>query len=224
MKPQLIVMLTHDDKTVENAKDVFETCKDLPVKSWGFKDVGLSPDRMKELISAMKDTGKSTYLEIVSYSMEECLAGAKLAVEYQFDYLMGTIFYQEVWDYLQSKHMNYYPFVGDIHGSPSILEGSVESMIEQTEFFESVGINGVDLLAFRHTGNPEELARDFVKKSRVPVVLAGSIDSFKRIEFVNSVSPQGFTIGSALFNKSFEPEGSFRVNLETVIDKMNSLD
>ena len=41
MKPELIVMLTHHDETVQNALALFEECKDLPVTHWGFKDVGL---------------------------------------------------------------------------------------------------------------------------------------------------------------------------------------
>jgi hypothetical protein len=28
-------MLTHNDVTVDNALDVFDSCKDLPVKFWG---------------------------------------------------------------------------------------------------------------------------------------------------------------------------------------------
>ena len=54
MKPELIVMLTHHDETVKNALELFEECKDLPVKHWGFKDVGLPPDQMKQL-SAVTD-------------------------------------------------------------------------------------------------------------------------------------------------------------------------
>ena len=41
MTPELIVMLTNNDKTVIDAVEVFESCKDLPVQKWGFKDVGL---------------------------------------------------------------------------------------------------------------------------------------------------------------------------------------
>ena len=32
-KPDIIVMLTHKDVTVPDAKEIFEQCKDLPVKS-----------------------------------------------------------------------------------------------------------------------------------------------------------------------------------------------
>ena len=78
-------MLTHNDKTVKNAQEVFEACKDLPIEYWGFKDVGLEKPKMVELINAMKAAGKTTFLEVVTYSEEECMAGAKLAVELGFD-------------------------------------------------------------------------------------------------------------------------------------------
>ena len=40
MKPEIIIMLTHHDVTVKDAGEIFEQCKDLPVKFWGFKNVG----------------------------------------------------------------------------------------------------------------------------------------------------------------------------------------
>jgi hypothetical protein len=151
------------------------------------------------------------------------MAGAEFAVDFGFDYLMGTLFYPEVWDFLKGKKIKYSPFVGKVSGSPSVLEGTVDSMVEETVFLNEQGVHGVDLLAFRHTDNPEMLAEEFIRRSKVPVILAGSIDSFERIDFVNKVNPWGFTMGSALFDKNFLPEGSFRENLEVVVKKMESI-
>ena len=39
MRPELIVMLTHNDVTVANAREVFEGAKDAKAKFWGFKEV-----------------------------------------------------------------------------------------------------------------------------------------------------------------------------------------
>ena len=47
LKPELIVMLTHHDKTVPDALELFERTKEYPIKHWGFKDVGLPPDKMQ---------------------------------------------------------------------------------------------------------------------------------------------------------------------------------
>lgn len=84
MLEKLIVMLTHNDVTVPDAKEVFLANQDLPVTNWGFKDVGLEPAAMKELCSLMKQAGKTTFLEVVTYTEEECMRGAKLAVECGF--------------------------------------------------------------------------------------------------------------------------------------------
>ncbi|HAF63100.1 MAG TPA: hypothetical protein DCK95_12370 [Anaerolineaceae bacterium] len=223
MKSNLIVMLTHDDKTVPDALEVFESCRDLPVSFWGFKNVGLPRAEMQDLIKAIKNAGKTTFLEIVSYTKDECMTGAQFAVDFGFDYLMGTLFFPEVWDFLKKKEIKYFPFVGKVSGSPSILEGTTSSMVEESEFFRSQGVDGVDLLAFRHKENPERLARDFISQSKIPVILAGSIESYERINFVNQVNPWGFTMGSALFNKDFSPNGSFRENLEKVVNRMASI-
>jgi len=39
--PRLIFMLTHHDRTVPNALEVFEEIKDTGIQNVGFKDVGL---------------------------------------------------------------------------------------------------------------------------------------------------------------------------------------
>ena len=61
MYPELIVMLTHNDRTVENAIEIFEACKDTKAKFWGFKEVGLPVDKMKQLCAMMKAAGKTTF-------------------------------------------------------------------------------------------------------------------------------------------------------------------
>lgn len=218
MREKLIVMLTHHDVTVKNAKEVFESCKDLPVVNWGFKDVGLPPEEMKELCQMMKREGKTTFLEVVTYSEEECMRGAKLAVECGFDYLAGTIFYDSVLEYIKKHDLKYCPFVGKVYGSPSVLEGTVASCLEQENEYREKGVYGIDLLGYRYSqGDPEVFSADFIRESRLPVIMAGSIDSPERIEKVRMMNPWTFTMGSALFDKKFAAEGTFRENLEKVV-------
>ena len=97
MKPEFILMLTHNDTTVKEALNIFRECKDAPVEHWGFKDVGLPPDEMKMLVHEMKAAGKTTYLEVVSLSEEQGLRGAGIALEAGFDVLMGTVFLIPSW-------------------------------------------------------------------------------------------------------------------------------
>ena len=218
MKEKLIVMLTHNDVTVKNAREVFEGCKDLPVQNWGFKDVGLDPEDMKELCQLMKACGKTTFLEVVTYSETECMRGAKLAVECGFDYLAGTIFYDSVMDYIKQHDLRYCPFVGQVSGSPSVLKGSVDDCVKQADEYMQKGVYGIDLLGYRYAeGDPEIFSAEIVNKCKLPVIMAGSINSPERIEVVRKMNPWTFTMGSALFEKDFVKDGTFRENLEKVV-------
>ena len=84
----LIVMLTHNDKTVNNAYEVFEQCKKSKAKFFGLKEEPLPLEEMKKLYRYMKECGKKTVLEVVVYTEKEGLEGAKMAVECECDILM----------------------------------------------------------------------------------------------------------------------------------------
>lgn len=223
MLEKIIVMLTHQDKTVFNAAELFEGCKDLPVVNWGFKDVGMPPEQMKVLARNMKKAGKTTFLEVVSYSEDECLRGAKLAVECGFDFLLGTIFYDNVFKFIQQQGIKYCPFVGRVSASPSILEGTLEQALEQEAEYAEKGVFGIDLLGYRYVdGDAQQFSAQYIKKAKLPTVLAGSIGSEKRLEIVRVMDPWRFTMGSALFEGNFIKGGSFRSNLEQVIKILES--
>jgi len=218
MKPEFILMLTYNDTTVQDALQIFRECRDTPVTHWGFKDVGLPPQEMKALVREMKEAGKTTYLEVVSLSEEEGLRGANIAVEAGFDILMGTVFFDSILDYLKDKPIEYYPFPGHIFGHPSIMDGSIEEVVAHAKFLESKGVPGMDLLSYRYIGDARQLLTEVVKASGVPIVSAGSIDSYKRIAEVWRAGAWGFTIGSALFDKKFVPDGSFKENTLAVCE------
>ena len=218
MKPELIVMLTYNDKTVKNALELFDEMKDTPVTHWGFKDVGRSPDEMKEVVENMNAAGKTTYLEVVSLTEEEGLAGTKLAVECGFDVLMGTVFFDSINDFLKDKPVKYYPFPGHVHGHPSILDGTAEEIVQHARSMEAKGVDGMDLLTYRYTGDASALLAEVVKATNVPIVSAGSIDSYDRIAEVRDAGAWGFTIGTAFFEKKFVHDGTFKDNMMAVWD------
>jgi hypothetical protein len=218
MKPEFILMLTYNDQTVENALELFEANRDTPVTHWGFKDVGLPASQMEAAAQAMKAAGKTTFLEVVSLSEAEGLHGARQAVEMGFDILMGTVFYDSIQEYLQDKPVRYFPFPGHVHSHPSILDGSPDEIVAHARLLESKGVAGLDLLTYRFSGDAPELLRKVVQDTHVPVVSAGSIDSFQRMGEVREAGAWGFTIGTALFEKKFVPGGSFRDNILAVCD------
>ena len=218
MKPKFILMLTYNDTTVKDALEIFRECKDAPVTHWGFKDVGLPPKEMKALVNEMKEAGKTTYLEVVSLSEEEGLRGAQIAVDAGFDILMGTVFFDSILEYLTDKPIKYYPFPGHIFGHPSIMDGTIEEVVAHAKFLESKGVPGMDLLSYRFIGDARQLLTEVVKATNVPIVSAGSIDSYRRIAEVWMAGAWGFTIGSALFDRKFVPDGSFKDNTLAVCE------
>jgi hypothetical protein len=215
-KPELIVMLTHHDQTVPDSLELFERTKDYPITHWGFKDVGLPPKEMQTVAMAMKDAGKTTFLEVVSLSEEEGLRGARLAVELGFDILMGTVFYPSIGDFLKDKPVRYYPFPGHVHSHPSILDGAIDEIVAHARELEAYGVHGLDLLTYRYNGEASRLLKQVVQATNIPIVSAGSIASFERINEVWDSGAWGFTIGSAFFERQFVPNGSFEENVLSV--------
>ncbi len=211
-------MLTHNDVTVANAREVFEGAKDAKAKFWGFKEVGLPLDEMKALYDYMKECGKTTFMEVVAYTEEECLEGAKMAVECNVDILMGTMYFQSVMDLCKEHDLKYMPFVGKITGRPSVLEGTIEGMIEEANSYIAKGAYGIDLLGYRYTGDPVELNKRFVAGVNAPVCLAGSVNGYKRLDEVKDADSWTFTIGGAFFENKFD--GTFAEQIDKVCDYM----
>lgn len=230
MKPELIVMLTHNDLTVENASEVFEACRDTKALYWGFKEQPLPLEEMQRLYARMKACGKRTVLEVVAYTEAEGLEGAQMAAACGVDVLMGTCYHDSIHRYCQQHGIKYMPFVGQITGRPSVLEGSVESMLAEAAAMKRQGVAGIDLLGYRYEArhdtnhrsevDAQQLISDLVSKSGLPVCVAGSIDSYERLQFVKTVLPWAFTIGSAFFEHRFG--ASIAEQIDKVCDFINS--
>ena len=219
--PELIVMLTHHDKTVENAIEVFESAKDAPAKFWGFKEVGIPEDQMTDLVKRMKAAGKTTFLEVVDYTEAGCIAGAECGVRCGFDILMGTMYFDSVREICEKAGIKYMPFVGKISGRPSILEGDIQEIIDEANnLVDTKGIKGFDLLGYRYTGDAVKLNAEFVKNVRGDVCLAGSVQSYKRLDEVKATGAWAFTIGGAFFEQKFYG-GTFAEEITAVVNYMN---
>jgi len=201
--PELVVMLTHHDFTVSDAPAIFERCKESKARCWGMKEHPLPPQEMKRLFSQMKACGRTTFLEVVAYTEEEGLAGAELAAWCGCDVLMGTCFFDSINDYCHAHQLRYMPFVGKVTGRPSVLGGTIEGMVAEARQYVAKGAYGIDLLGYRYEGDALRMIHAFVHQVEAPVCLAGSIDSFQRLNEVKEVSPWAFTIGSAFFDNRF---------------------
>ena len=211
--PNLIVMLTHNDKTVLNAYDIFEKCKNSKAKFSGFKEEPLPLDEMKRLYSYMKSMGKTTFLEVIAYDEQNGLKGAKMALECGVDILMGTVFYDSINNLCKENNLKYMPFVGQVSERPSILEGDIDDMIQEANIYISKGAYGIDLLGYRYiSGNPIELNKKIVEKINAPVCIAGSINSYQRLDEIKEANPWSFTIGGAFFENKFGEDFEKQIN------------
>ncbi len=201
--PELIVMLTHNDRTVPDAPELFAKSKQAKAAIWGFKEEGLPLARMQQLYASMREAGKRTALEVVAYTEAEGLAGARIAAECGVDYFMGTKCFPSIAAFCRQHGLKYLPFVGHIEDRPSVLSGSIDEMIEEAKDCLSLGAWGIDLLAYRYTGDCALLISRFCREVEAPVCLAGSVNSEARLDEVKRSGCWSFTIGGAFFEHRF---------------------
>lgn len=229
MVPKLILMFTLNDMTVSDALDYFEQVKDLPVDFFGFKELGLAPEKMQELNNRIHGAGFKSFLEVVEYDEDKILGPAQQAVDMGFDYLMGTIYFPSIGDIVgkgSKKKINYFPFLGKIYDRPSILDGSIEEIVAEGKKLVEEGADGFDLLLYRYKypDKIDALIKACVSEVNAPIVSAGSINSYERLQATIDQGVWGFTIGGAFFEKKFVPGGTYRDNVKAVVDYLKKAD
>ncbi|MFV9429037.1 hypothetical protein ACNJ7K_10890 [Rhodococcus aetherivorans] len=220
MRPEIIVMLTHHDVTVPNAREVFREAADLPVNFWGFKDIGLSLKESEQLVTDFRDAGKTAVLEAVNFSETDMLSTVSFAADCGIEYLTGGQFTETVRNKVRDAGMKYFPFCGETHGPPITLSGTLDDIEQDVTRLLELGVDGVDLVAYRYTdGDPIELARRVIATAGGErTIVAGSINSVERIRLMHDLGPFGFTIGGALFEGTLRPGHSFRDNLRAAVE------
>lgn len=197
---EFIFMLTQHDATVPNALDVYDEIRSLPLRYVGFKDVGQPASVLRELTRRMHADGREVMLEVVSEHAEDELRSVDAALEIGVDWLLGGTHAIEALERLRGTAVRYCPFPGTVVGHPSVLTGSIDSIAESArELTSRNGVHGLDLLAYRYTGDVEGLVAAVVEASAGPVIAAGSVDSSERIEALGRLGVWGFTIGGAVF-------------------------
>lgn len=204
--PELVFMLTRDDRTVADPLAAYDQIRHLPpLRHVGFKDVGADPDQLHALTRVIHDDGRRAYLEVVAPEPDAELAAVRTAVALGVDAVLGTTRHDDALDVLDGTDIGFLPFPGRVTGHPSRLEGSLEEIVAHARGLAThPGVTGLDLLAFRWTGGDgAELARAVCAAVDVPVVVAGSIDTDSRIRSVEAAGAWGFTVGGAAFAGRF---------------------
>ncbi|MDY6915126.1 MAG: hypothetical protein SVM86_02250, partial [Candidatus Cloacimonadota bacterium] len=168
----LIVMLTKDDETVPNAKTLFEKIRHLPFHGIGFKDVGIGWPEMKDLAAAIKQTDKKFYFEIVSEGVMK--NSVQKALNLKADVIMGGNYDETISK--AKKKAEYYPYVGKFSERPCQLYGKIEEIVKETKMIANKNIEGITLLAYRHSC-PEKLLGSICQQIDTKLIVAGSVDS-----------------------------------------------
>jgi len=210
-----IFMLTRHDQTVEDCLQVFEAVREVGLTHVGFKDVGVDYPTLERLHRAIKESGATSYMEVVSTTPEAVLNSARVGRRLGVDRLMGGTDVASVMEIIRGTKIAYLPFPGRPEGHPTKLGGSPADVERHCRQFMEQGCLGVDLLAYRATeADPIDLISAARRGlgSKGLLVIAGSVDSPRRIRATADAGADAFTIGSAAFDGSFSPSKGLLVN------------
>jgi hypothetical protein len=215
---EFIFMLTRNDETLADAREVYASVAAAGVRHFGCKDVGLPRKELEALLSDIENSGHTSYLEVVSESDEATLASARAAAEIQPDYLIGGTLIEPVQEIIAGTGIKFFPYVGRVVGHPCLLRGSIQEIADDARRAEALGLDGVNLLAYRYDGDVEALVDAVVSNTSLPVIAAGSVDSVERIRALARHGVWAFTIGTAALDGVLLPEEPLQAQLELALE------
>src|SRR5436190_12154427 len=215
---EFIFMLTRDDRTLSDAREVYASISDSGVRHVGCKDVGLPRDELAALMDDIRANGHTTHLEVVSESDEATLESARVAAEIGPDFLIGGTLIEPVQELLEGTGIRFFPYVGRIVGHPCLLRGSIAEIADDARRAEDLGVDGVNLLAYRYDGDVDALVEAVVDATTLPVIAAGSVDSPARIQALAERGMWAFTIGTAALDRVLVPGEPLEAQLHCALE------
>jgi hypothetical protein len=215
---EFILMLTHNDLTLRNAREIYEEIADTGVSFVGFKDVGVSYDELAKLAGEIRSRGHTTFLEVVSLTKDDELRSARAALDLGVDYLIGGTRPHDVMRVIEGSRLKYFPYVGAVVGHPAKLSGAAGELARSARALSEAGVDGINLLAFRHVDrNGLDVARAVKSAIDVPLICAGSVDSLEKVRALAELGVWAFTIGGACVQKQLIPGGTLVDQIEAVL-------
>jgi NAD(P)H-dependent flavin oxidoreductase YrpB (nitropropane dioxygenase family) len=215
---EFIFMLTREDQTIADAREVYESVAATGVRHVGCKDVGLPQDELAALMADIRSGGHTSYLEVVSETEEATLRSAEVAAEIRPDCLIGGTLIEPVQEVIEGTGMRFFPYVGQVVGHPCLLRGTIAEIAEDARRAEALGVDGINLLAYRYDGDVGALVEAVVDAVSVPVIAAGSVDSTERIRALADRGVWAFTIGTAALEGVIVPGAPLVEQLRYVLD------
>lgn len=217
-----IFMLTRSDRTVADCLEVLEEVLQVGLTHIGFKDVGVPPETLRELVRRIRVAGATSYMEVVSTAGEAALGSVRVGRDIGVDRLLGGTDVTAIADILAGSATTAYPFPGRPFDHPTRLAGSADEVERDCRAFLEAGFGGCDLLAYRATeADPLDLVRAARRGlgERGTLICAGSVKTAEQIRELAAAGCDAFTIGSAAFNGEFSPtKGSLRSQLRDILD------
>jgi len=212
-----VFMLTRNDETVANARQLVPAIVEAGVRHVGCKDVGLPIDEVALLFGELRSAGCVTYLEAISTTPEANVASAQAALTVRPDHFIGGTERVSAAAILAGSGIRHWPYVGAVVGHPCLLRGTQSEIVADARLAQVEGADGINLLAYRWDGEPEILTATVVEAMDIPVLVAGSIDSAARIAAVRSAGAAAFTIGTAVLDGVIGPDLDLSDRLRSVV-------
>ena len=215
-----ILMLTRNDRTIEDATHLIDSAFDLGVRHIGFKDVGVPFATMQELVGKIRRRGGICYLEVVSTTHEAMLRSLEVGLALGVDRILGGTDLDAAMR-IVGDLSRYFPFPGRPVGHPTRLEGTAALVADHCRAARAMACGGVDLLAYRATqADPLDLVRAArAALAEGKLIVAGNVNSTQRIHALAEAGVDAFTIGSAVFDGAFSPaKGSFRGQILDILE------
>ncbi len=220
---EFIFMLTRDDCTIADAREVYASVAGLDVTHVGCKDIGLPREELGALLDDIRSHGHTSYLEVVSETEEATLQSARVAAEIRPDCLIGGTLIEPVQAIIAGAGIRFFPYVGRVIGHPCLLRGEIEEIVEDARRAEELGVDGINLLAYRYDRDVEALVEAVVTAVSVPVIAAGSVDSVQRIQALTDRGVWAFTIGTAALDGEFVEGAPLETQLRAVFDAVSGV-
>lgn len=216
-----IFMLTQNDVTRADAIEVYQQIRKVEgLKYIGFKNIGLEPQGYRELMKLLHEDGKQVFLEVVSDSEEASVKSAEMAVKLGVKYLIGTFheYIPATQKVLEGSNLRFLPYAGEVFDHPCLMRGSLDEIIADAKHVEASGVAGINILAYRHVSLPGDVVAEAVVRAvNIPVIVAGSVTTAAQIKRIKELGVWAFTVGSAVFDCAFAPDGSYSENISEIV-------
>ena len=114
----------------------------------------------------IRANGHRSYLEVVSETDEATLESARVAAEIRPDYLIGGTLIEPVQQIIAGTGVRFFPYIGEVVGHPCLLRGAIEEIAQQAQRAEQLGVDGINLLAYRYDGDVDALVTAVWRRRR----------------------------------------------------------